>query len=391
MTVSKIKLESKDLLKQAYQDLYKIWVPHWAKMFSDPVNGGFYERLDRNGQPYIDLPRRLVTQCRQIFVYSHADMVSGKKTYRDMVTKAFEYLVKNYRIADTGGWRFSIRPDGTPQDNTYDLYGHAFLVFCCTYYYRLTNDKNAMKYAAETLTFIDKSFRLDNEPGFAEALDENLKPLERVRRQDPHMHLFEACLFMYRVTNEKPYLGMSKEIVELFTKYFWDEENGTLPEFYNGQLQSHEEQGHISQPGHHFQWIWLLDKFQETRHKKNPYYYDLMEHLFEWADKHGFDPAYGGIYDALNMQGDVISDTKRVWPIMEALKAYPVINRMHDDPHYCTRRAEDLVTLLRAHYIKDNGMWVEHLSRDMKPLVEDMPGTTPYHIYLGIAALGEIE
>lgn len=391
MAISKIKMKNEGVLKQAYQDLYKNWVPHWAKMFSDAENGGFYERLDVNGKPYKNIPRRLVTQCRQIFVYSHADMITGQRQYRDLVEKAFSYLVKNYRVSETGGWRFSIKPDGSPEDTTYDLYGHAFLVFCCTYYYRLTKDQTALDYAADTLKFIDKNFRLENAPGFAEALDENLKPLDRVRRQDPHMHLFEACLFMYRITKEEPYLAMAKEIMDLFTEYFWDKENGTLAEFYDENLQPHAEQGEISQPGHHFQWIWLLEKFQETRRKKNPYYFDLMEDLFEWADKYGFDPAYGGIYDALNMQGDVISDTKRIWPIMEALKAYPVINRMHNDPHYCTRRAEDLVTLLRAHYLDDDGTWTEHLTRDMEPLIEDMPGTTPYHIYLGIAALGEIE
>ena len=116
-----------------------------------------------------------------------------------------------------------------------------------------------------------------------------------------------------------------------------------------------------------------------------------MSALFVWADKHGFDPAYGGIYDELDIQGDILTDSKRIWPIMEALKAYPVINRLENDPHYCTRRAEDLVTLLRAHYLEEDGRWTEQLSRDMKPLRTDMPGTTPYHIYLGIAALSEIE
>ncbi|MGE4313799.1 MAG: AGE family epimerase/isomerase [Pseudobdellovibrionaceae bacterium] len=371
--------------------LFSTWIPAWATRFADRVHGGFHERLDGNGVPLTGIPRRLVTQCRQIYVYAHADLTTGRRDYADLTANAFEYLLTHYRVPETGGFRFSVMADGTEVDGSYDLYGHAFLVFACTYYYRVSEDPRALEAARGALQLINTKFRMAGKPGFAEALDAQLNPIPRMRRQDPHMHLFEACLFMYRITNEEPYLAMAKEIVDLFTDYFWDAKSKTLPEFYDDDLKPHPEKGEISQPGHHFQWIWLFEKFQETRRKKNPYYYQLMEELFAWADRHGFDPAYGGIYDALDMNGDIISDTKRIWPIMEALKAYPVINRMHDDPHYCTRRASDLVTLLQAHYLREDGTWTEHLSRDMKPLVTDMPGTTPYHIYLGIAALSEIE
>lgn len=391
MQAKEIKVKPSEILKNVQDNLYEIWLPSWYAWFKDTQNGGFHERLDEKLKS-VDLGyRRLVTQCRQLFVYSHAALTTGDLSRMDGIEEAFDYLVKYYYRPETGGWRFSVKPDGTPVDDTYDLYGHAFLVLCCTYYYRLTQDETVMDIARRTLDFINTAFRVEGLPGFAEALDEDLKPLDRMRRQDPHMHLFEASLFMYRVTNNKPYLSLAKELADLFTDKFWSRESGTLPEYYDDFLNPHPESGHISQPGHHFQWIWLLEKFQETRRRKHQNLFDIMSELFVWADKHGFDPAYGGIYDELDIQGDILTDSKRIWPIMEALKAYPVINRLENDPHYCTRRAEDLVTLLRAHYLEEDGRWTEQLSRDMKPLRTDMPGTTPYHIYLGIAALSEIE
>lgn len=391
MAHTKIKENSHPALYKAHLDLYEGWVPHWFALFSDTEYGGFHERLSQDGKALDIGYRRLVTQCRQIYVYAHADMTTGQGHYRKKTESAFAYLIDNYHVPATGGWKFSIKPDGKIVDATYDLYGHAFVVFCLTYYYRLTGDEKALELAKQTLEFINTAFRVQGIPGFAEGLDENCKPLDKIRRQDPHMHLFEACLFMYRVTSEKSYLELAKEIMELFTGYFWSESSGTLPEYYDAHLKPHPDKGDYSQPGHHFQWVWLLEKFQETRRKPKPEYFDLMKKLYVWADKHGFDMAYGGIYDALDMRGEVLEDTKRIWPIMEALKAYPSINRLMNDPHYCTRRAGDLVTLLRAHYIREDGTWVEHLSRDMKPITNYMPGTTPYHIYLGIAALSEIE
>ena len=48
-------------------------VPKWFEHFSDEKNGGFFERLDRSFNPIDTGYKRLLTQCRQLYIYVYAD------------------------------------------------------------------------------------------------------------------------------------------------------------------------------------------------------------------------------------------------------------------------------------------------------------------------------
>ena len=47
-------------------------------------------------------------------------------------------------------------------------------------------------------------------------------------------------------------------------------------------------------------------------------------------------------------------------------------------------RIAEMVAIFRDKYIEDRGFWTERLNRDLSPLTDYMPGTTPYHVYFGI-------
>ena len=50
-------------------------LPFWGSAGVDWDRGGFHERLDLAGRPIIDVPKRLMVQGRQLYVYCHAGLL----------------------------------------------------------------------------------------------------------------------------------------------------------------------------------------------------------------------------------------------------------------------------------------------------------------------------
>ncbi len=367
-------------IERQAQKLLIRWIPKWYEVFYDPVQGNFHERLTRGFKPVPDQPRRLLTQCRQLAMYSSALMTGETLGFNPDLRHHFEQLCRQYYVPETGGWRFSIDDQGRPKDPSYDLYSLSFVIFALTHYYRATQDEEAHTIARDTLRFIDRKFRAPDVIGFAEALGQDLKPLPRIRRQNPHMHLFEACLFAADIWDDNIFKACASELAGLFFTYFYDGKQNQLCEWFNDDLTPHEEKGHIVEPGHYYEWVWLLNKFDAKRYRLT------CEHLLEWANTYGWDAEYGGIYDELTPEGDIISDTKRIWPFTEAIKAnalmlpkfQPLVKQERKN------RIAEMVAIFKDKYIEDRGFWTERLNRDLSPLTDYMPGTTPYHVYFGI-------
>lgn len=365
-------------LAEIFAKCETIWVPRWFREFSNP-EGGFHERLDQSGMPIEDIPRRLLTQCRQIMVYSIYHIRNPNDQIAAKLHEAFQFIIKNYSSHTSGGFHFSINSSGGIQDSKYDLYGHAFVILACAAYYNAFHNAEALKVAKNTLTFIKSRFQLKTAPGLTEALDENLQPIPGIRRQNPHMHLMEACIYMFEACGDPEYLKVADDMLALFYSHLCID--GSIREFFDDQLIPHKETGSIVEAGHHAEWVWLLARYQEIKGCSLPKAVDTMATLFSWVANHGFDGVRGGIYNSQNTQGNPVDKDKRIWPVFEALRASAVM--LHHAPNdnlamSVARRAIGLI----GNYVGHDGAWVEMMDGAMSEKSDYRPGTTPYHIYL---------
>lgn len=378
------------IIEHQAQKLLLRWVPKWYEVFYDPARDNFDERLTKGFKPVPLGYLRLLTQCRQLAMYAHATTQASSIPFRANLAGHFAALKRDYYVPETGGWRFSIHEDGTPADTTYDLYTLSFVIFALAHYFRATQDAEAKQLAVATLEFIDKNFRVDGWAGYCEALDETLKPLPKMRRQNPHMHLLEACLFATDIWDEPIFNDIADQMVALFLIYFYDVDKKSLCEWFNDDLTPHAEKGHIVEPGHYYEWVWLLKK--HARLSQEPELYDVIcFKLLDWANTYGWDSEFGGIYDELDTGGAVVSETKRIWPFTEAIKANALM--LKDHPLIKKERKQriaDMIEILRDKYIEERGFWTERLKRDLSPATDYMPGTTPYHVYFGIMETRDI-
>jgi len=219
----------------------------------------------------------------------------------------------------------------------------------------------------------------------------DLQPIPALRRQNPHMHLLEACLVAAETWGDAEFKNAADEMVLLFDTYFFKPTTKTLSEYFSDDLRPHAEKGHIVEPGHYFEWIWLLKKYANTSMQPDKHT-EICRTLLDWANDHGWDTRYGGIFDELSADGDVLTATKRIWPFTEALKANAVMLEKDQaaENQYLKARMAEMIGVFSERYMQERGFWTERLNEDLTPLTDFMPGTTPYHVYFGIMEAREI-
>src|SRR6185369_8252154 len=100
--------------------------------------------------------------------------------------------------------------------------------------------------------------------------------------------------------------------------------------------------------------------------------------LFERGFSVGIDPDFGGVFDQVAVDGNLLVDTKRIWPVTELIKAHAARCK-------ATRQAAELtqlrgaVELLFTVYLLPDGGWRERLRRDLTCYDDTLPATTCYH------------
>jgi mannose/cellobiose epimerase-like protein (N-acyl-D-glucosamine 2-epimerase family) len=352
-------------------------LPFWGTVGLDEARGGFHERLDLRGRPVLGVSKRLMVQGRQLYVYSRAAVLGWYPDAERLARRSFAYLLRTYYQADgRPGWVYSISSAGEVDSSIRDLYAHSFVLLGLAEYYRLTWDQEVLQLADTTMAFLDDELRA--EKGYLDAVP----PPDRIRRQNPHMHLFEAFINLYDVAARAHYLDHAVEMFNLFATSFFQEQTGTLCEYLTEDLEPLAcGKGRISEPGHEYEWVWLLRGFERISGRRvDPYCSALYEH----AERYGWDE-HGFIIDEIDTEGTPVRSSRRTWPHAEGLKAN--IAEGEAGRKGCDERAARCAARLAEAFLARpvSGGWIDRLDADSRPISEFIPASTLYHVFCGIA------
>ncbi len=258
----------------------------WLSRIHDPA-GGFFENLDAVGSPIANQRRATLVQARLTYVFSHAYLLSGDAAFRQAAAHGMAFLVRAARAPD-GGWFRAASADGTTLDNTRDAYDHAFVLFALAWYFRATGDTSAIQLADATWQSMQARLADTEHGGFFEEFAPGRAQMKLPRRQNPHMHLLEALLALHVATGEKNWLRRAGALVDLFKRRFVDPETGALIEFFAGDWSpAPGDQGRLREPGHQFEWVWLLYEFY--RHTRDESIQPYAERLFAFGTRFGIE------------------------------------------------------------------------------------------------------
>ena len=356
-------------------------LPFWATAGFDRDRGRFDERLTLDGERLPDVPIRLITQARQIHAYALAARRGWYSGSVSMVERAYASMVHDYHRRDgQGGWVFSIGRDGAVIDARRDLYSHAFALLAVAAYAEATGRHEALDLADETLAFLDRDMAAAEGGGFVE----QVPPSDGPRRQNPHMHLFEALLFLWDCSRDQRYLERARKLFELFATRFFHADAGVLGEYFTATLEPADGvAGRIVEPGHHHEWVWLLRRFEQASGQPVQRYVDA---LYGHADRYGFD-RIGMVVGELLIDGTPRPGVRRIWPIAEAIRSNVVEARLGRAG--APGKVAALTALLRERFLggRPPGGWLDRLDHNGKCVNEFIPASTLYHL---VGAIDEV-
>jgi mannose/cellobiose epimerase-like protein (N-acyl-D-glucosamine 2-epimerase family) len=349
-------------------------LPFWGTVGVDHERGGFHERLDLAGKPVLDVPKRLMVQGRQLFVYCSAALLGWYPDGRELADRCADYMLgKFYRTDGRPGWIHSLAHDGSIANPMRDGYAHAFALLGLSWYFRLTGDRQVIPVIDATIAHLDDAFAAKS-GGYLDAVP----PPDAIRRQNPHMHLFEAFIALSQAVGGEPYLSHATAMFELFASRFFQPSSGALCEYMSGELAPlPDTKGRICEPGHHYEWIWLLRQYQRLSGRDVTSYCTA---LYRHADAHGWDKG-GFIIDELDFSGNVIANSRRSWAHTEGAKANIVEGEAGRAG--CDEKAAQCLARLSDTFLARPipAGWIDRVSADGAPIVDFMPASTLYHVF----------
>ena len=356
-------------------------LPFWADSGVDRRYGGFVETLDFAGNDSALPFKRVRVACRQIYVFSHAKML-GFEEGEGLIAPGVEYLIERAWRAE-GGFARRLTRDGALLDPIADLYDNAFALFALAWAYKATGDAQYRDWARKTLAWITSHMRHPSGEGFWHCL-----PATGLRQQNPHMHLLEACLVAAEAIGDDVFSDTAREMTQLFLSRFFDPETGTLGEFFNDDWsRASGEAGRAVEPGHQFEWIWIL---QNCRRLLGSDAAAPMGALARFSGQSGVNASTGAVMNKVRDDGAPIDAGSRTWPNTERLKAAVALYEHEGaDPAPVIEKTGGV--LLERYLTPHSGVtfpkggWIDALDDKGAPIAEDMPASTLYHLMLAFA------
>lgn len=357
----------------------------------DVRQGGYVERFDWSGAPLDPGFKRVRVTGRQIYVFAHA-AIGGDAAARAAAAHGVDFLKGRCLRAD-GQFASRLTTSGAMLDDTADLYDIAFGLFALAWWHRLSGDPEAVEIAEASMAHLCRTMRSPSGRGFI-AREGDAGP----HQQNPHMHLFEAAIFLTAFTGSAAARALADELFALASTSLFDPATDTLPEFFDGAWRPDASAGPIRvEPGHHYEWVWLLSRYGELA--ACPAAFDIADRLFAFAQLHGHDPATGLILDAVDTAGHVLAGDLRVWPNTEYLKAQVAMRERHGaGAGFDDAALADNVARIVRHFLTPKesgpacvmpwGLWVDYLeSPSLRPKCDHIPASSLYHIFFGFTEL----
>ncbi len=350
---------------------YDAWLrdaalPLWSRAGVDPVQGFFHEALTVDGHPHA-APRRSRVQARQVFVFATCAKHGYGASLTPIARRGFEGLVASYRRAD-GLFINSVNVDGTPRDQGVDIYEQAFALLAMASLHAVDPAAGDLPAQAQQILHALQDRRVAG-GGFRES---GAQPFQA----NCHMHLLESSL-AWEEAGVASWAELSDEIVELALGKFIDGETGVLREFFDSEWRRLEGEGGLIEPGHHFEWAWLLERWGRARGDARAR--GMARRLYANGLR-GVDAQRQVAMNALWDDFSVRDRTARLWPQTEHLKA--ALSFGDDDEVLCA--AQGLAKYLD---VPARGAWRDKMQADGSFLDEPSPATSFYHVLIAVLEL----
>lgn len=347
-------------------------LPLWWDLGADRDRGGFHEAIDLDGTPVAD-PHRARTIARQAFSYCEAGRLGWDGPWRQAANHALSYFRKHFVRAD-GTVNSVVDLDGRCDDPRFELYNQAFaLLAYASAHSELGEGAGWRQMAVRLRTTLEQRYA-HPVAGFVE--DPSGPGSQSA---NPHMHLLEAALAWMHLDPDPGWRRMADPLVALCLERMMDTKTGALREFFTADwTPAPGIAGSICEPGHHYEWAFLLHRWASLTGSRRP---DAASRLIAFADTHGVDPVRGVAINAVLIDGSVHDPVARLWAQAERIRAYLVEGR--DEAQITS----PVAALIRFLAVEKQGLWFDQLDANGRFVEEPARATSLYHIIGAVTEL----
>ncbi len=362
-------------------------VPWWAATTTSEGEG-YVEYLTPDGTADRGRAKTPLVTARLVYAFSHAAVLGLGDAALPAAEHGFRFLTTRCWDQAEGGFFHELAADGAPLDRAKDLYDLAFGLFACAWLHRATGARAPLDWARRIIDFMNEvlldpdfgGYRERHLAGSADALP---------RRQNPHMHLLEAFLALYEATGDALWRARAEAMVELFKAHFFDEDSGTLGEFFTADWRpAPGRAGSLREPGHHFEWVWLLHHYARLtgdRSQLGP-----AARLYRFACVRGQESEpdlVPAVFDEVDSEGRILASTKLLWPQTEAIQAHLARWEFAGDARAAAAARSHVAGLFRHYLVDGKARWRNQLARDGSELSRELPVRVFYHLFLCFAEI----
>ncbi len=329
---------------------------------------GFEEVLGLDGRRLPTSSRSLV-QARQTYVFAQAGRLGWTGPWNHAVRTGLETLSRRFTRTD-GAIRARLTPDGAVLDDTARLYDQSFVMLALAAARSAGDDRTELLEQARSIRDRIGSGRWNG--GFLEV---GGHPYQA----NAQMHLLEAAMAWEAIDDDPAWSSLSDQIVTLAVTRFIDPKTSALREFFNADWSPAEgKDGTLVEPGHQFEWAWLLTRRHLMRQDAEAL--SIARHLYA-VGRSGVAELSGVAQDAMNIDGTLRSGRARLWPQTEWLKASLLLAEQSADGERAALLA-DAEQAMKALwlYLTSDGVWHDKRLVDGGFVEEAAPASSLYHI-----------
>lgn len=351
-------------------------LPVWGTV-GQASDGGFAEALALDGRP-VAAPRRARVQARQIHVFAEAGLLGWQGPWRQAVERGLDRLDAVYLRPD-GRMRTTLTADSAPLDETAMVYDQAFLLLAWASAHAAGVGEDL-----EARAVVLREALMASVQANGALVEAGLHP----HQANAHMHFLEACLAWEAVGQDAGWAPTADRLVQLALDVFVDAKAGCLREFYGADWSpAPGEDGALVEPGHQFEWAWLLARHARMRGAEAGL--SAARRLYAFGLK-GVESRAQVAIDALNDDGTRRSRRARLWPQTEWLKAALILAE-HEVGGERAARLREAAAAQRALwlYLTPEGLWRDKRLPDGKFIDEPAPASSMYHVLAAFSQMKE--
>ena len=284
-----------DMLKREMQDVVENNILRfWLDKMMDYEHGGFYGRMDGEGELHPEAEKGAILNARILWAFSAAFRVLKHPEYLEAATRAKDYIIEHFIDQEYGGVYWSVDCEGNPLDTKKQFYAIGFMIYGLSEYARATGDREALDYALDLYDCIEEHAFDSEHNGYIEACtrewgeiaDMRLSDLDAnyPKSQNTHLHIIEPytnllrCLKEVQAQESCDYVptlgavlpvgisvpqqtiseveGALRNLVDIFTEKILNKETNHLDLFF--EMDWTRGAGHLESYGHDIECSWLL-------------------------------------------------------------------------------------------------------------------------------------